>query len=61
MTKLLTIEEVAGALKLNKFTVHRMVNRGRLPHVRIGRCIRVKEDVLAQFVEDMTVTGGKTQ
>jgi len=57
MTRLLTVEQVADALALNTFTIYRMVNRGRIPTVRIGRSVRVKESDLNQFVEDMTVTG----
>jgi len=35
--KLLNIDEVAGYLRLNRYTVYRMAERGELPGAKIAR------------------------
>lgn len=45
----LTPEEVAGILKITKYTVYEMVKRGELPAYRIGRKIRIEETDLAAY------------
>jgi excisionase family DNA binding protein len=37
---LLTVADVARALRLSKATVYKLVAEGKLPHVRIGNAIR---------------------
>jgi excisionase family DNA binding protein len=37
---LLTVADVARALRLSKATVYKLVAEGKLPHVRIGNQIR---------------------
>ena len=46
--RLLTVGEVAERLHVHPITVRRMIKAGRLPVVRIGRAVRLREkDVLA--------------
>ena len=48
MDEILTIPEVADYLKMSKSKVYRMVQRGQIPYVRIGRNVRIrKQDLLA--------------
>lgn len=50
-TRLLTVLEVAAALRMGKRSVWRLISSGELPTVRIGRCVRVSADALRAFVE----------
>jgi len=49
--KLLTIEEVAAYLRLNRFTVYRMAERGELPGAKVARRWRFKEHDIEQWLE----------
>jgi len=49
--KLLTIEEVAAYLRLNRFTVYRMAERGELPGAKLARRWRFKEREIEQWLE----------
>lgn len=51
-TKLLTIEEVRGLLKVSRTTAYELVRSQRLPVVRVGRCLRVHEADLARFLAE---------
>ncbi len=46
----LTTEEVARRLSVHQNTVIRMINRGQLPAVRVGKSFRVKEGVVASIL-----------
>jgi excisionase family DNA binding protein len=49
--ELLTIDEVAGLLKLNRQTIYNYVDRGHLPAVRIGkRRVRIRRSALEKFI-----------
>jgi excisionase family DNA binding protein len=54
--QVMTVEEVASYLRLNKQTVTRMAARGELPAVKVGRHWRFrirKEYIDAKFDEEM--------
>lgn len=59
--KLLTVEQLAERLAVNPMTVRRMVNRGQLPAVRIGRAIRFKPADVDAFLESVRVVKDDTQ
>lgn len=42
----LTVQEVAKALRLNRNTVYAAIENGQLPHLRIGRQIRIPRSAL---------------
>ena len=48
--RLLTIDEVAGYLRLNRYTVYRMAERGELPGAKIARRWRFTEADIIQWI-----------
>ena len=49
---LLTIDDVATFLSVSTKTVRRMIGRGELPHIRVGRQVRVRwEDLENNFYD----------
>ncbi|HEY2205766.1 MAG TPA: helix-turn-helix domain-containing protein [Pseudonocardia sp.] len=40
-SELLTVAEVAAALRVSKMTIYRMVHSGQLPAVRVSRSFRI--------------------
>jgi len=49
--KLLNIDEVASYLRLNRYTVYRMAERGELPGAKIARRWRFSEADLRAWLE----------
>lgn len=52
---LLTAAEVADQLRVSTMTVYRLIRRGELPAVRVGRNYRVREQDLTAFLEAQVV------
>ena len=50
MEKYLTVKEVAEILRMGKTTAYELVNKPGFPKIRIGRCIRVPETALKQYL-----------
>ena len=50
--KLLNIDEVAGYLRLNRYTVYRMAERGELPGAKIARRWRFRESEIAAWLNE---------
>jgi len=48
---LYTVPETARALRLSTRSVFRLIQRGELPVVRVGRALRLDPRDLAEFVE----------
>jgi len=44
--KTLTVKEVAALLKLDHKRVYKLIKKGELPGVKIGRAVRVPEEAL---------------
>jgi excisionase family DNA binding protein len=55
--RLLTLTAVAKATRLSRSTVHKLVDRGALPHVRIGVRRRVTARELDKWIERSLVHG----
>ena len=51
----LTVAEVADALRVSTMTVYRLVNGGELPALRVGKNIRIRERDLDAFLADGVV------
>ena len=45
-----TVAEVAARMRVSKMTVYRLVHRGELPAVRVGRSFRVPEHVVEEYL-----------
>ena len=48
--RLLTVTEVAGALKVSKATVYKLCQQGQLPHSRISNAVRIAPRDLSAFL-----------
>lgn len=57
MEQYLSIREAAERLCVSDKTIRRRVQSGELPHVRLGRCIRISEKTL----NDALIPGYKPQ
>ncbi len=49
--KIFTIPEVAGYLKMSKSKVYTLVQTRKIPHIKIGRNVRVREGDLKKWIE----------
>ena len=54
--RILTAREVAEYLQLSKSKVYYLISRRGLPHLKIGRSVRVKESDLNQWLKAPIVT-----
>ena len=52
----LTVAEVADALRVSTMTVYRLVNAGELPALRVGKNIRIRTRDLDAFLADGVVS-----
>lgn len=57
--RLLTAAEVADLLRVSTMTIYRLVRRGELPAVRVGRNYRVRESDLNHYLEGQVVDPGE--
>lgn len=53
MTRLLTVDEVAERLGVTRDWVWAQARSGRIPHVRLGRYRRFREEAIEQWLEDL--------
>lgn len=49
--ELLNVDEVAAYLRLNRYTIYRMAERGELPGSKIARRWRFKEREIEQWLK----------
>ena len=49
---LMTVAETATALRVSPKTIRRMIARGELHHVRIGRLVRTRAEDILQYIRD---------
>jgi excisionase family DNA binding protein len=57
-SRLMTVSEVATALRVSTMTVYRLINGGGLPAARIGRSFRVRTEDLEQYLADQFTVAG---
>jgi excisionase family DNA binding protein len=50
--KLLTIDQVASYLKVDKFTVYRLVTKRKLPAFKVGSQWRFKREMIDEWLEN---------
>lgn len=51
-TNFMTVDEVAAIFRVQRRTVIRWVNRGRLPAVRIGRSPRIPRECVEKMIAE---------
>ena len=51
-----TVEEVAAIFRVPVDTIRRLIRRGDLPALRLGRSYRVPKRVVARFLEQPTLS-----
>jgi excisionase family DNA binding protein len=57
VSRLLTVAEVALVMRVSRMTVYRLIRRGQLKAIRVGRNYRVRENDLNSYLESQAVTG----
>jgi excisionase family DNA binding protein len=53
--RLLTVSEVADAMRVSNMTVYRLIKGGELPAVRVGKNYRIRQRELETFLNDRSV------
>jgi excisionase family DNA binding protein len=53
--RLLTVTEVAAAMRVSNMTVYRLIRAGDLPAIRVGKNYRVLESDLAGYLAERAV------
>ena len=51
---LLTVAEVAALLRLSKMTIYRLMDKGQLPALRVGRSFRIPRESVQALLDDST-------
>lgn len=54
--RLLTVREVADAMRVSHMTVYRLIKSGELPAIRVGRNFRIRESELDRYFDSQTVS-----
>jgi excisionase family DNA binding protein len=55
IARLLTVGEVASVMRVSRMTVYRLIRRGQLRAIRVGRNYRVREEDLKAYLESSAV------
>jgi len=55
MDKLLTIDELAEVLSAKKSTIYQWVHLGLIPHVKVGRLLRFREEDIEKWLASRQV------
>ena len=51
MDRILTVPEVAEYLKMSKSKLYLLIQQKKIPHIRIGRNVRIRESDLQEWIE----------
>jgi len=49
--KFMTMNEVAETLSVSRMTIHRLVGKGEIKYLKIGRAVRIPEESLKEYVD----------
>lgn len=55
---LLTVREVADAMRVSTMTVYRLIRSGALPAIRVGKHFRIRVGDLERYFDAQTCRGG---
>jgi excisionase family DNA binding protein len=53
--RLLTVGDVAGILAVSNMTVYRLIKRGELAAIRVGKNYRIRESDVDRYLSDRSV------
>ena len=56
----LTGKEIAKILKISKALAYRLIAENKIPSVRFGRTVRVRQEDLEEFIQKSTTPGDTT-
>ena len=56
---LLTVSEVAAAMRVSNMTVYRLIKVGDLPAVRVGKNYRIRETDVERYLSERSVKVGE--
>nr|WP_256447131.1 helix-turn-helix domain-containing protein [Acrocarpospora catenulata] len=56
--KYLTVLEIATTLRVARMTAYRLIHRGELPAIKVGRQIRVPEHAFQEYLRDRYADAG---
>jgi excisionase family DNA binding protein len=51
MDRLLTVKDIQDRLNVSRSMAWKLIYNGEIPHVKVGRCVRVRESDVAVFIE----------
>ena len=54
-TRLLTVAEVAAAMRVSTMTVYRLIKSGSLAAIRVGKNYRIRESDVNRYLSDRAV------
>jgi len=57
---LMTVQEVAEHLHLSPHTIYKWVEKGRIPVIRLGYCVRFRPSDIREIVEKSFVPAFRT-
>ena len=49
--KFMTMDEVAETLSVSRITIHRLINKGEIQSLKVGRAVRIPEESLKEYVD----------
>ncbi len=52
--RILTVPQVAVYLQISKSKIYYLINRKQIPHIRLGRNVRIRESDLTRWLEQST-------
>jgi prophage regulatory protein len=61
MTKLLTPQQIADVLGVQKSTIYQWTHQGYIPHVKLGKLVRFREKAVMEWVEKRSEPGRMTR
>ena len=51
MDRLLTVKDVQEQLSVSRSMAWKLIYSGEIPHVKIGKCVRVRESDVTAFID----------
>jgi excisionase family DNA binding protein len=55
--QLLTVAEVAGAMRVSNMTIYRLIKSGQLAAMRVGKNYRIRESDVDRYLSERFVRG----